>query len=63
MFERLPDDMPFDEIDYRLYVLGKIQQGLKDIHAGRTVSTDDLARASRYLARDPTRRPARSRTR
>jgi predicted transcriptional regulator len=40
----LPDDVPFDEIVYRLHVLGQIQQGLKDIDAGRTVSTDELAR-------------------
>lgn len=42
--ERLPDDVPLDEIVYRLYVLSKVQQGLKDIDAGRTVSTDELAR-------------------
>ena len=42
--ERLPDDVSFDEIVYRLYVLGRVQKGLKDIDAGRTVSTDDLAR-------------------
>ncbi len=42
--ERLPDDVPLDEIVYRLYVMGKIQQGLKDIDAGCTVSADELAR-------------------
>lgn len=42
--ERLPDDVPLDEIVYRLHVMGKIQQGLKDIDAGRTVSADELAR-------------------
>lgn len=42
--ERLPDDVPFDEIVYRLYVLSKIQQGVKDIDAGRTVSTEELVR-------------------
>lgn len=42
--ERLPDDVPLDEIVHRLYVMGKIQQGLKDIDAGRTVSADELAR-------------------
>lgn len=42
--ERLPDDVPFHEIVDQLYVLGKVQQGLKDIDAGRTVSSDDLAR-------------------
>lgn len=42
--ECLPDDVPFDEIVHRLYVMGKIQQGLKDIDAGRTVSAEQLAR-------------------
>jgi hypothetical protein len=41
--EQLPDDVPFDEIVYRLYVLGKVQQRLKDIDARRTVSTEELA--------------------
>ena len=26
--ERLPDDVPLDEIVYRLYVLNKVQQGV-----------------------------------
>jgi predicted transcriptional regulator len=42
--ERLPDDAPLDEIVYRLYVLNKIQQGLQDIDAGRTVTSEELAR-------------------
>ena len=42
--ERLPDDVPLDEIVYRLYVLSKVQQGLKDVDADRTVSSDELAR-------------------
>lgn len=42
--ERLPDDVPLDEIVYRLYVLSKVQQGVKDIDAGHIVSTDELAR-------------------
>ena len=42
--ERLPDDVPFDENDYRLYVLNKVQQGLQDIDAGRTVSSEELTR-------------------
>jgi predicted transcriptional regulator len=43
IIEQLPDDVLLDEIVYRLHVMGKIQQGLKDIDAGRTVSTDELA--------------------
>ena len=42
--ERLPDDVPFDEIVYRLYVLNKVQQGLQDIDAGRVISGEQLAR-------------------
>ena len=33
-----------DEIVSRLCVLSKVQQGVKDIDAGRTFSTDELAR-------------------
>ena len=29
---------------YRLYVLNKVQQGLQDIDAGRTVSSEELTR-------------------
>jgi predicted transcriptional regulator len=42
--ERLPDSAPLDEIVYRLYVLNKVQQGLKDIDAGRVIPSDQLAR-------------------
>jgi hypothetical protein len=41
--ERLPDDVPLDEIVYRLYVLSKVHQGIQDIDAGRTISSNDLA--------------------
>ena len=41
--ERLSDSAPLDEIVYRLYVLNKAQQGLKDIDAGRVVSGEELA--------------------
>jgi hypothetical protein len=42
--EGLPNDVPFDEIVYRLYVLSKVQQGLTGVDTGRTVSSDVLAR-------------------
>ena len=34
--ERLPDDVPLDEIVCRLHLLSKVQQGLKDVDAGRS---------------------------
>lgn len=41
--ERLPDDVPLDEIVYRLYVLSKVHQGIQDIDAGRAISSTELA--------------------
>lgn len=42
--ERLPDNVALDEIVYRLFVLNKVKQGMKDIDEGRTISSDELAR-------------------
>jgi len=42
--ERLPDNVDFDEIVYRLYVLHKVRQGMQDVEAGRGISSDELAR-------------------
>ena len=42
--ERLPDDVAFDEILYRLYVLGKVKQGIREIDEGQTISSEDLSR-------------------
>lgn len=41
---RLPDDVPLDEIVYRLYVLNKTHQGMRDIEAGRVMSSEELAK-------------------
>jgi hypothetical protein len=41
--ERLPDNVDFDEIVYRLYVLHKIRQGMQDVEAGRGISSAELA--------------------
>jgi hypothetical protein len=40
---RLPDNVPLEEIVYRLYVLNKAHQGMQDIEAGKVISSDDLA--------------------
>ena len=41
---RLPDNVSFDEIIYRLYVLNKAHQGMQDIDAGRVIASDELAK-------------------
>ena len=42
--QRLPDGVDFDEIVYRLHVLNKIHQGLKDVEEGRLITTEELRR-------------------
>ena len=41
--ERLPDNVPLDEIIYRLHALSKIHQGLGDLDHGRVVPSEELA--------------------
>ena len=41
--ERLPDNVPLDEIVYRLFVLNKLHLGLQDIDAGRVMPSEALA--------------------
>lgn len=42
--QRLPDSAPLDEIVYRLHVLSKVQQGIRDVDAGRAITSEELAR-------------------
>ena len=42
MVERWPDDISYDKALYHLYVLKKIDAGLKDIEAGRTRDFDEV---------------------
>ncbi len=42
MVERWPEDISYDKALYHLYVLKKIDAGLKDIEAGRTRDHDQV---------------------
>ncbi len=44
VIEQLPDNVPMDEIVYRLYVLNKVRQGMADVEAGHSISSEELAR-------------------
>jgi predicted transcriptional regulator len=47
----LPDDVSIKEIQYRLYVLERIREGLSDIEAGRVVSHEEVeADLEKWLA-------------
>lgn len=42
LIEHLPDQASWDDIMYRIYVKQKIEIGLADVRAGRTVSHDEV---------------------
>lgn len=42
--QQLPDNVEFDEIVYRLYVLNKISHGLEEVDAGQGISSEQLKR-------------------
>ncbi len=50
LVERLDDDVSFEDIIYELYMLEKIQRGMKDAEEGRVVSHEEAKqRLSRWL--------------
>lgn len=44
VINHLPDSVNFDEIVYRLFVLKKIQQGLKEAEQGQGMASKELLR-------------------
>jgi predicted transcriptional regulator len=42
--QSLPDDVTWDEVQYRLYVRQQIDAGLVDSDAGRLIDTDEMRR-------------------
>jgi predicted transcriptional regulator len=44
VIESLPEDVTWDEVQYRLYVRQKIEEGLADAEAGRIVDTEEMDR-------------------
>jgi predicted transcriptional regulator len=43
LLDRLPEDCTLDDVQYHLYVMQAVDQGLADIAAGRTVSHEQVA--------------------
>jgi predicted transcriptional regulator len=41
---RLPDNVDFEEIVYRLHVLNKIHHGLKDVEEGKGIPAEEIGR-------------------
>lgn len=42
ILEQLPDETTLEEVQYRLYVRQKIEQGLADAEAGRVITHDEV---------------------
>lgn len=51
LLELLPDDASLEDIQYHIYVRQKVERGLEDIEADRTISEEEFeARMSKWLA-------------
>ena len=42
ILERLPEDASLEDIQYHIYVRQKIDHGLEDVEAGRTLSEEEF---------------------
>lgn len=52
LLDQLPDDSSFEDIQYHIYVREKIQRGLEDLEAGRTLTQEEAElRMARWLGR------------
>lgn len=52
LLDRLPDDASFEDIQYHIYVRGKIEKGITDVREGRVISQEEVEkRMSRWLGK------------
>jgi len=50
LLESLPANASFEEIQYHIYVCQKIERGLEDVEASRTIAEEEFeARMSKWL--------------
>jgi predicted transcriptional regulator len=50
LIDTLPDDCSLEDIQYHLFVLQKVERGLKDGEAGRTFTQEEVGkRAAKWL--------------
>ena len=42
LLNRLPDDCSLEDVQYHLYVLQKIERGLKDVEEGRVYTQEEV---------------------
>jgi len=52
LLTRLPDDCSLEDVQYHLYVLQKIERGLKDASEGRTYTQEEVEkRMTKWLGK------------
>lgn len=52
ILDQLPEDATLEEVQYHIYVRQKIEQGLKDVEAGRVLTQAQVEqRLSRWIAK------------
>lgn len=44
LLDKLPDDASFEDIQYHIYVREKVQKGLADVEAARTLTQEEAER-------------------
>jgi predicted transcriptional regulator len=50
ILQQLPDDATLEDIQYHIYIRQKIDRGLEDVAAGRSLTEDEFdARMSKWL--------------
>lgn len=52
LLKRLPEDCSLEDIQYHLYVLQKIERGLKDVEEGRVYTQEEVEKMmSKWLTK------------
>ncbi|NCO83971.1 MAG: hypothetical protein COZ31_01285 [Nitrospirae bacterium CG_4_10_14_3_um_filter_44_29] len=52
LLNRLPEDCSLEDVQYHLYVLQKIERGLKDVEEGRVYSQEEVEKKmSKWLGK------------
>ena len=52
LLDKMPDDITYREIEYRIYVLRKIERGREDIRQGRLLDQEEVERRMEEWLRD-----------
>jgi len=42
LLDKMPDDASYRDIEYRIYLRGKVDQGLDDIRQGRVLEQEEV---------------------